>query len=175
MVSGLPKKGASTVTLRLDKGAVRLSPQGRAQGCAAARKLKLVYKIVAVETDGDKLHVEGVRPALSARRADSQLEPAADGLDDHLLGLLEVVRRRGDRLEDPGREQLLDRAVEAERRELRRDVGRGRCPSSCALREDRARCPRRPALISSRCARPNVFAARVTSTMITFIRSGSCW
>ena len=52
-VSGLPKEGASTISLRLDRGAVKLTTRARNK-LRHGRKLKLRYKVVAVETDGDK-------------------------------------------------------------------------------------------------------------------------
>jgi hypothetical protein len=52
-VSGLPKKGVSTITLRLDRGAVRLTRKARDR-VRRGRRPKLRYTIVAVETDGDK-------------------------------------------------------------------------------------------------------------------------
>lgn len=52
-VSGLPKQGASTISLRLGKGAVKLATKVRNR-VRHGRKLKLRYKIVAVETDGDR-------------------------------------------------------------------------------------------------------------------------
>lgn len=52
-VSGLPKKGASTITLRLGKGAVKLTKKALNK-VRHGRKLKLRYTIVAVETNGDK-------------------------------------------------------------------------------------------------------------------------
>jgi hypothetical protein len=52
-VSGLPKKGASAISLRLAKGAVRLTGKARTK-LVRKRKLNLRYKIVAVETDGDR-------------------------------------------------------------------------------------------------------------------------
>jgi hypothetical protein len=54
-VKGLPKAGASTVTLRLAKGAVKLSPKARRK--ARRGKLKLSYRITAVETDGDRFRL----------------------------------------------------------------------------------------------------------------------
>ena len=62
-VKGLPKAGASTVTLRLDKGAVRLSSTARRK--ARRGKLKLSYKIAAVEVDGDRF---SVRTSARAKR-----------------------------------------------------------------------------------------------------------
>jgi hypothetical protein len=52
-VSGLPKQGASTISLRLGKGAVKLTTRVRNR-VRHGRKLKLRYKIVAVETDGER-------------------------------------------------------------------------------------------------------------------------
>jgi hypothetical protein len=52
-VSGLPKQGASTISLRLGKGAVKLTTRVRNR-VRHGRRLKLRYKIVAVETDGDR-------------------------------------------------------------------------------------------------------------------------
>jgi hypothetical protein len=52
-VSGLPKKGASTMSLRLDKGAVKLKTRARRK-LLRKRKLTLRYRIVTVETDGDR-------------------------------------------------------------------------------------------------------------------------
>jgi hypothetical protein len=52
-VSGLPKKGASTISLRVGRGALRLTTKARNK-VRHGRKLKLRYKIVAVETDGDR-------------------------------------------------------------------------------------------------------------------------
>jgi hypothetical protein len=62
-VSGLPKKGASTVSLKLDHGAVKLS--GKARRKLRRHRLRLAYKIVAVETDGDRFTV---RTRARARR-----------------------------------------------------------------------------------------------------------
>jgi hypothetical protein len=52
-VSGLPKKGVSTITLRLGKGAVKMNTKARNK-VRQGRKLKLRYTIVAVETGGDR-------------------------------------------------------------------------------------------------------------------------
>jgi hypothetical protein len=62
-VSGLPKKGASTISLKLDHGAVKLT--GKARHKLRHRRLKLAYKIVSVETDGDRFTV---RARARARR-----------------------------------------------------------------------------------------------------------
>jgi hypothetical protein len=51
-VSGLPKGGASTISLRLDKGAVKLTAKARRK--ARRSRLKLSFKIAAVEVDGDR-------------------------------------------------------------------------------------------------------------------------
>jgi hypothetical protein len=56
-VSGLPKQGASTISLRLDKGAVKLTPKARNR-LRRGRKLKLRYEIVAVEIDGDRFRTK---------------------------------------------------------------------------------------------------------------------
>ena len=61
-------------------------------------------------------------PGASGPSLDAYLQAAADGLHDHLLGLLERLRGGRDRLEDPCREHLLDRTVEAKRGELGREV-----------------------------------------------------
>ena len=62
-VKGLPKKGASTVTLRLGKGAIKLTPKARKK--ARRGKLKLRYRITAFETDGDRFRL---RASARARR-----------------------------------------------------------------------------------------------------------
>ena len=64
MVSGLPKKGASTVTLKLDHGAIRVSPKAKRK-LRRHKRMKLAYKITAVETDGDKFTI---RARARARR-----------------------------------------------------------------------------------------------------------
>ena len=62
---------------------------------------------------------------LSHAVAGSGVEAAADRLDDERLGLARTrPSPRGSSLEDPAREDLLDRAVEGHRREARRDA----CP-----------------------------------------------
>jgi hypothetical protein len=61
-VSGLPKRGASTISLRLGKGAVKLTTRVRNR-VRHGRKLKLRYKIVAVETDGDRFSSKTSAPA----------------------------------------------------------------------------------------------------------------
>jgi hypothetical protein len=48
----VPKSGASTVSLRLDKGAVKLTSKARRK-VRRGRKLNLNYKVVAVETSGN--------------------------------------------------------------------------------------------------------------------------
>src|SRR5687767_8635754 len=53
----------------------------------------------------------------------ARLEAGADRLDDHLAGAVEVVLAGRDQLEDPAREQLLDRPVEPHRDDLRVEVG----------------------------------------------------
>jgi hypothetical protein len=52
-VSGPPKKGASSISLRLGNGAVKLKAGARNR-LRRGRTLKLRYRIVAVELDGDK-------------------------------------------------------------------------------------------------------------------------
>jgi hypothetical protein len=61
-VSGLPKQGASTISLRLGKGAVKLTTRVRNR-VRHGRRLKLRYKIVAVETDGDRFSSRTSAPA----------------------------------------------------------------------------------------------------------------
>ena len=61
-VSGLPKQGASTISLRLGKGAVKLTTRVRNR-VRHGRRLKLRYKIVAVETDGDRFSSKTSAPA----------------------------------------------------------------------------------------------------------------
>src|SRR6188472_4642817 len=56
------------------------------------------------------------------RRAVASLEAAADCLDQHLASAVEVAVAAGDQAEHPARQELLDRAVEPHRRELRIDV-----------------------------------------------------
>jgi hypothetical protein len=48
----VPKSGVSTVSLRLDKGAVKLTSKARRK-VRRGRKLNLNYKVVAVETSGN--------------------------------------------------------------------------------------------------------------------------
>src|SRR5215204_2652991 len=63
------------------------------------------------------------RPLAGDRVADGpRLEPAADRLDHQLLRSLVVIVGRGDQVEDPAGEELLDGAVEDHRREVRVDV-----------------------------------------------------
>jgi hypothetical protein len=52
-VSGLPKNGASTISLRLDSGAVKLGARARTR-VRRGRKVQLRYRIVAVETGGSR-------------------------------------------------------------------------------------------------------------------------
>ena len=59
-----PKQGASTISLRLDRGAVRLTGKAR-RTLLRKHRLKLRYKIVAVETDGDRFRS---KTAARARR-----------------------------------------------------------------------------------------------------------
>src|SRR3954465_251598 len=65
------------------------------------------------------------------------LEAAADRLDDQALGALVVLVRLREHVEDPGREQLLDRAVEAHRAELGGDVGLERAVGARLLDDPR--------------------------------------
>src|SRR3954453_14849094 len=60
--------------------------------------------------------IPGLRPYLS------RLEAVADRRHHKFLGLVEVCVGGGDWVEDPAREQLLDRAVERHRGEHRRHV-----------------------------------------------------
>src|SRR4029453_17993827 len=57
-------------------------------------------------------HVVLHRPAPISRGRGRSVETAADRLDDERLGLLELGVAARQRLEDPPREHLLDRAVE---------------------------------------------------------------
>jgi hypothetical protein len=52
LISGLSSKGASSITLRLNRGAVRLE-RSTQRKLRHGRKLKLRYTAVAVETDGE--------------------------------------------------------------------------------------------------------------------------
>src|SRR5207245_10894922 len=62
-----------------------------------------------------------------------RLKPAADRLDDERLGALDLLVRLGDDVEDPGGQELLDRAVEAHGRELARDVRLERPVAPCVV------------------------------------------
>jgi hypothetical protein len=52
VVGGLPKSGVSTLSLRLDHGAVSLSARAKTQ-MRRGRTPRLRYKVLALETDGD--------------------------------------------------------------------------------------------------------------------------
>jgi hypothetical protein len=52
LISGLSSNGASSITLRLNRGVVRLESSTRRK-IRHGHKLKLRYKVVAVETDGE--------------------------------------------------------------------------------------------------------------------------
>src|SRR5688500_28220 len=72
-----------------------------------------------------------------AIRGASRDQPSADGLHDKRLGLLVLGLALGEEVEDPARQDLLDRAVEGQRGELRRDV-RAELAVGLAALDDRA-------------------------------------
>src|SRR5690349_1955489 len=75
-----------------------------------------------------------IRPLLLSDRARGmRLEAAADRLDDEGLRVLELGRTGRQDLEDPAREDLLDRPVEGHRGELRGDVGAERAVALAGL------------------------------------------
>ena len=101
-----------------------------------------------------------------------RVEATTDDLDQLPLGVLEAFRVSREVAEDPLGQHLLDQPIEGLGREERVESQDLKMPSACPCLTICA-IPSNACRILSRWVRPNVLAARVTSTMITFIRSGS--